>query len=127
MPLEITSERKHGTLLLGLQGRIDLSEAEMLGRELTNLIASGDRRIVMDLSQVIAVSSHGMRVLMRTSRELSNGGGKLVLHSLSEDVRRSFDTTGFAVILRICHSLEEAMVGVGNTGLLPACPIRRQG
>ena len=79
---------------------------------------------VSDFSRVSSVSSHGLRVLIRTSRELSNKGGKLVLHSLDPGVRRSFETTGFSMILRISDSLDDALAGVGNTGLLPACPIR---
>ncbi|MFN7943953.1 MAG: STAS domain-containing protein [Blastocatellia bacterium] len=123
--MEITSTRKQGILQLGLQGRIDFSEAAQLERELSSLIAAGESQMVMDFSQVTFVSSHGLRVIMRFSRELSNRHGKLVLHSLSEDVRRSFDATGFAMILRISNTPDEAFAGVGNTGMLPACPIRR--
>jgi anti-anti-sigma regulatory factor len=62
---------------------------------------------------------------MRISKELSRRQGKLVLHSLSAEVRRSFEATGQALILRICNSQEEALAGVGNTGMLSACPIRK--
>ena len=123
--MEITRTRRQGILQLGLQGRIDFDEAALLERELSSLIAAGEERIVLDCRQVTDVSSHGLRVLMRISKELSQCQGKLVLHSLSEDVRRSFEATGFAMILRISETPDEAFAGVGNTGLLPACPIRR--
>lgn len=123
--MEITRTRRQGILQLGLQGRIDFGEAAQLEGELSSLIAAGEVQMVMDFSEVTSISSHGLRVIMRFSRELSNRHGKLVLHSLSEDVRRSFDATGFAMILRISNTPDEAFAGVGNTGMLPACPIRR--
>jgi anti-anti-sigma factor len=123
--MEITRTRRQGILQLGLLGRIDFSEAAVLERELSSLIAAGENRLVMDFNEVTSVSSHGLRVMMRISKELSQRRGKLVLHSLSADVRRSFDTTGIALILRICNSSDEALASVGNTGMLPACPIRK--
>lgn len=123
MPLEITREKRSGVMLLGLSGRIDFGEAGLLEAELGNLLADGELRIVMDFSQVQAVSGHGLRLLIRWSRELSGKGGKLVLHSPGENVRCSFDNAGLALIVRICNSVEEAMLNAGNTGLLPACPL----
>ena len=121
--MEINCEKRDGILYLCLHGRLDSATAAEMEDRLLSLV-SGERQVVVDLAGVEYASVSALRALLRVAKRVASADGKLVAHSLSHQVRQVCDITGMAMVLRLFDSREEAMVGVGNTGLLPASLLR---
>jgi anti-anti-sigma factor len=107
--MEINEERKTDMVILGLTGKLDATTAKTFEDKILAEIDSGDRRFVIDLSQLDYVSSSGLRVFLLAAKRLHSAGGKIVLCSLKEHVRQVFDLAGFSSILSIYNSRGEAV------------------
>ena len=65
------------------------------------LIKDGARKLVIDLTHVEFVDSAGLGVIMRTSGEIEQLGGKLRISGANEQVRRLFHITHTGTILAL--------------------------
>ena len=84
-------------------------------------IESGDRRLVIDLSQLDYISSAGLRVFALAGKRLNSTNGKLVLcgfkktipyntlNRIPDPVREVFDTSGFSLIFPSYGSHDDAI------------------
>jgi len=106
--MQITEDKKGDVVVLALSGKLDATTSKTFQDKLLADINSGDRRFVVDLSQVEYVSSSGLRVFLLASKRLNSSDGKIVLCSLKDHVRQVFDLAGFSSILSICSSRDEA-------------------
>jgi len=93
-PLTIEVHREGDEATLTLTGELDPHTAPTLADELDGVRAEGATTVVLVLSQLSFVDSSGLRVLIAADRSLSEEGGRLVLRSPSETVRRLLEITG---------------------------------
>jgi len=111
------TERKHGPILvLGLHGKLDTNTADRLEDSLLGRIRAGERRLILDASNLTYISSTGLRVLFLAAQELKEGADRLVICGLSERLRDIFATTGFLEIFSIRGSLDNAIEEMEETG-----------
>ena len=109
MGLEISTSLTEGAVVLSVDGRIDASTAPQLEEELSNMIQQGEENILLNLAGVSYISSGGLRVLLKTNKELHKNGGNLILCSLNTDVHKVIKLAGFTSIFTIYSSEEEAL------------------
>lgn len=109
--LSITSQRldAQAITVLKLQGRLDAHTVGQLERALTEAQLSGDRAIVIDLSELNYVSSSGLRVLLTGRSNARRRGGDIFLCSLRPPVREVFEIVGFVAVFSIFDTLEQAV------------------
>ena len=107
--MEIAEIRKNGVLVVDVGGRVDASNAGELETRLLELIAGGDRRLVVDCARLDYVSSAGLRALLVAAKRVAAGRGKIVLAALKEPIKEVFDIAGFASILQIYPTPDDAM------------------
>jgi anti-anti-sigma factor len=107
--MDMHEERKDGFLVLGLEGRLDATNAKVLEDKVLAVIDGGESRFVIDLSQLSYVSSAGLRVFLLASKRLNPSGGKVAICSLQEPVKQVFDIVGFYSVLSISNSKDEAL------------------
>lgn len=107
--IDISEDRRTGAVVLALSGKLDAMTAKTFEDKIMAEIDSGDRRFVIDLSQLEYVSSSGLRVFLLAAKRLHSAGGKIVLCSLKEHVRQVFDFAGFSSILSLYGSRDEAL------------------
>ena len=107
--MEINEERKAGLVIVGLSGKLDATTAKAFEEKILAEISLGDRRFVIDLSQLEYVSSSGLRVFLVAAKRLHSTDGKIVLCSLKEHVRQVFDLAGFSSIFSIYGSRDDAL------------------
>jgi len=93
-PLTIEVHREGQEATLTLVGELDPHTAPLLSEELDNSVAEGATSIVLVLSGLGFIDSSGLRVLIAADRELAEKGGRLVLRSPSDTVRRLLEITG---------------------------------
>jgi len=119
--MEITERATADIVTLGVSGRLDSTTAKTFEDTILGRIESGDRRLVVDLSQLDYISSAGLRVFALAGKRLKNANGKLVLcgfkktipyntlNRIPDPVREVFDTSGFSSIFPSYGSHDDAI------------------
>ena len=102
--LSVTTE--DSVTIIGISGKLDSSVAHEIRERLTQMIAAGTRRILLNLYGLDHVSSAGFLSLLAICKELEARRGSLVLCGIGEEVRRLFDVSGFASHFRIYPTRE---------------------
>ena len=87
------------TLTLALEGRLDTVTAPQLETELTESLADVEK-LVLDFSDLVYISSAGLRVLLAAQKRMAKQGSMVVRHA-NETVMEVFEVTGFVDILTI--------------------------
>ncbi|MFC1465621.1 MAG: STAS domain-containing protein [Candidatus Brachytrichaceae bacterium NZ_4S206] len=109
--LNVTSQKleDQSITILRLAGRLDATTVSQLERALTDAQLSGDRVIVIDLSDLAYISSSGLRVLLTGRSNARKRGGEVFLCSLRPPVREVFEMVGFTAVFTIFDTLEQAI------------------
>ena len=107
--MEITEERRANVLILRLMGKLDASTSKALEDTILPHIASGQDRLVVELSQLDYISSAGLRVFLLAAKRMNEAQGKMILCSLKDSVKQVFDIAGFSSFLTLAGSIEEAI------------------
>ena len=94
--------------ILQVSGRLDASTVSILERALLRAFSLAAHVIVVDMGDVIYISSSGLRVLLTARRQARERGGDILLCALSPNVRDVLDMVGFTVLFSIYGSLDEA-------------------
>ena len=95
--MKIDFTKNSGTLNIAIEGRLDTTTAPELERFLTQNCVGVDA-LTIDCTQLVYVSSAGLRVILATQKKLQ---GKMKLTNVCELVMEVFEMTGFADILTI--------------------------
>lgn len=121
--MEFITLRIGDNLILKVDGALDATAATAFEERFLKLMHDGFRQIVLDGAELTALSSAGLRSLLKVTRELNGLGGRLTIHSLSEPLLRQLKLTGYASMFRIYHDQDEAITALNITGLLPQIKI----
>ena len=97
-----------------LEGRIDANIAPDIEQKILSLIAEGARELVADLSEVIFISSAGLRALITALKEAKRKKGDLRLAGVKGRVLEVFEITGFSTIFQIYGDVEESIRSFNN-------------
>jgi anti-anti-sigma factor len=103
------SERQiaSGCLEIGIGGELDLAVADRLAEAIARC---GEDQILIDLTDCEFIDSTGIAVIVRAHRARANdGGGRIVAHSPSHQVRRVLGVTGLLGNGLVFESLSEAL------------------
>lgn len=81
MGLQISTRESGDVTILDLRGRstIDGGESELLSNQLQKLVASGVRKLLLNLADLTQVDSSGVSIIVRTYVSLKRQGGDLGL------------------------------------------------
>jgi anti-sigma B factor antagonist len=89
-----------GYARLTVSGRIDAFWAPHLQETIDQVLRDGHRTIELDLSDAGYISSAGLRVLVKTTKNLSSAGGEFSLVNPSEAVLTVIRLTGLDSVIR---------------------------
>lgn len=109
--VEIGESQSDGVLIVEPRGRMDSTSATPFGNRLVELIRAGSHHLLVDLGQVLYISSAGFRSLLIARKEIEVSKGKLVLCGMSSELRRLFEIGQFTGLFLICATREE---GIGK-------------
>jgi anti-sigma B factor antagonist len=90
--LKLTERRlETGAVEIAVDGELDLSVADQLQQAIDG---DGSGAALIDLAGCTFIDSTGIAVVLRARRLRDEDGGRIVLHSPSEQVRRVLEITG---------------------------------
>lgn len=99
---------ENDTWMVACQGRLDQSLNPQLEQSLSDLLASGHQRLIIDLSGASYVNSGGLRCLVTAWRQSRAQGGDLVLFGLNNRLEEIFSLVGFDRVFQIYPTLDDA-------------------
>jgi anti-sigma B factor antagonist len=105
--MEIAEQQAGNVTIVEVKGRIDSNTAKAFGERLASLIKAGRVQLVVDLKNIIYISSAGFRALLVAGRLAEETNGVLALCSLSAEVQRLFDLGAFTDLFMIYASRDE--------------------
>ena len=99
-------------LLLQAQGRINVLTADAFEVQVRRAVASSDRDVIIDGSQVTYLSSAGLRVFLQLWQELSSKDRALHVCALKPYIKQVFEIVGFDQIITIQADTAAALAAV---------------
>jgi anti-anti-sigma factor len=110
--MQVTAESRDSFTILHLQGEVDTCFCPLLEKEIDDLLRAGVVRIVLNLEQVKFINSNALKVIIKTSRQLEDRNGKLVIARPSAFCRGILHEVGMDQIIPIFDNAEEAEASV---------------
>jgi anti-sigma B factor antagonist len=104
-----------GTVVLAIEGELDLASAPNLKWELAEAMRGDPHRIVLDMSGVSFIDSTALGVLVGAQRNLEPGR-RLAIGGARPDVLAVFELTGLDATFDIHATLDEALGSTGAGG-----------
>lgn len=98
-----------GSYVVVVAGEVDLLGAPELREVLRDAIASGARRIVVDMSDTRFIDSTTLGVILGASKRLRSQGGELVLVIDHPSIRKIFQITLLDRAFQIFETRDEAL------------------
>lgn len=100
-----------------MTGRLDSLSAAQAQHALEDLVAAGQRTLVVDLAELRYVSSAGLRVFLMAQKLLRKVGGRVIVYQAQEAVRQIFHLSGFLSLFELAASQDElAALLAGQAG-----------
>jgi len=108
--MEVVETRSGAVVIVEPLGRMDSTTAQPFGDRVVKLIRSGSDHLVIDLGQVLYISSAGFRSLLIAGKLIDELQGKLVLCGVSAEVKRLFEIGCFTDLFDICATRDEGVL-----------------
>lgn len=87
------------------------ADALSFSSQVSDIVATGVRHLVVDLSAVELINSSGLGMLAQGLTLLRKSGGALVLAAVPERARKQLDITRLSSVLMAFPTVEEALAG----------------
>ena len=110
MSLKITGNEVEGVSLVALNGRVILGEESTALREkLKSLIAAGNKKIVLNMSEVTYIDSSGLGALVAAHLSAKNAGASIRLCNLGQKFYEVMQVTKLLTVFDV-YDTEAAAV-----------------
>jgi anti-sigma B factor antagonist len=106
--MDISTATLDGATVVTVNGEIDANTAPEAQEKILPLASPGCR-LVLDLTSVPYMSSAGLRILLATYRQISGGGGKVVLVGVVEEIKDTMSVTGFIKFFTLRDTVREGV------------------
>ncbi|MBW1835521.1 MAG: STAS domain-containing protein [Deltaproteobacteria bacterium] len=107
--MEIIEKEENGISIFKLSGRLDSNTSPGFEEKIVQAINNGAKEMVVDFQDLDYISSAGLRVILKTTKDLKRVDGKIILYSMQDYVREVFEISGFDTFLPIVPTLDEAL------------------
>lgn len=107
--MEVKVTEQDGIAILELVGRMDATTTPEFESTSQALLAAGQRKLLVDMTQLEYISSAGLRGILGLVKGVKSLSGKLAFCALSPMVAEVFRISGFSSILTVCDSRQDAV------------------
>ncbi len=97
----ITINEENDGMRAIFEGRLDTPAAVKAQQEITPLLESADKTIILDCTNLEYISSSGLRLFLTIRKETGAKGGKVIIENINEELRKVFMMTGFFNLFEI--------------------------
>ncbi|HEX3812180.1 MAG TPA: STAS domain-containing protein [Mycobacteriales bacterium] len=114
MELSLRADDDSPVTVLEVGGEVDAYSAPTLGARISEIVASGQKQLVVDLNGVEFIDSTGLGVLVGGFNEAREAGGRLDLVCAVERVLKLLRITGLNDVFTITSTVSEALAGIAG-------------
>lgn len=93
--METTVEHLEDKIMVTLKGELDTAAATEVSEKLEPLYSANGKDVVIDCTELEYISSSGLRILISILKGARNGGSRVVMKNLNDDIKDVFKLTGF--------------------------------
>jgi anti-anti-sigma factor len=115
-PFETSSAEVDGVRVIAIRGELDLSTAPGLEEPLNAAVDGGRGAVLIDLSACEFIDSTGIALIVRAWQQLdgdgNDAGGRLVLCSANDQVRRVLDVSGLNQSIPVHATREDGVAAL---------------
>lgn len=105
MSIQVTNRQVGDVTVVDVAGRITLGEgASALRENIRNLVAQGNKKILLNLSEVSYIDSSGIGELVSAFTTVTNQGGSLKLLGLTKRVKDLLQITKLYTVFDVYES-----------------------
>jgi len=113
--MEIVERTVSDVTVLDLKGKMTLGEGdEMLKDKINSLLASGKKKLLLNLEGVPYIDSAGLGEIVRTYTTVSRQGGKLKLLNLTKRIQDLLAITKLLTVFETYESEPDALKSFGS-------------
>jgi anti-sigma B factor antagonist len=98
-----------GVHVIRIGGYVDFDVAPQLKKRIVQRIESGERRLVIDLSDAGFIDSTAIGVLVGALKRLREAGGSLAVVCDNDNVRGIFEVVGLESVIPLHRTREDAL------------------
>ena len=99
--MEVTITRENGEVTARLVGRLDTPASQEIAPQMNALAEEAGGTIILDCSELAYISSSGLRIFITLRKAAAAKGGKVIVRSISNEIRSVFMMTGFLNLFEI--------------------------
>ncbi|WP_395104886.1 STAS domain-containing protein [Actinomadura sp. SCN-SB] len=108
-PLTVTARQADDRTIVELRGELDVANSDDLRERLRAIRRSHGERLVLDLSGLEFMDSHGLSVIVGCYQAAVAAGGDVALAAPQPVVRRNLEITGLHRRITVAGTVEEAL------------------
>ena len=102
-------EVEEGVAVFSIEGSLDANLVNAVNEKIYDIIESSLTKVIFDFSQLLYISSAGLRVVLYAAKKMKSKDGKVVLCSVNNNVQRVLDISGLTKFLPIYDDKKTAL------------------
>ena len=107
--MDIIEKRENNIDIFKINGDLNSNTSPQLEEKVFSAINSGSNEMIIDFADLDYISSAGLRVIVKTAKNLKRSEGTVVLCSMQDYVKEVFEVAGFDAFLTIVSTMDDAM------------------
>ena len=107
--MEIIEKEQDGISIFKLTGRLDSKTSPEFEKKIFDAIENGSKNMVADFEDLDYISSAGLRVILKATKDLKRSDGKFILCAMKDYVKEVFEISGFDSFLPIVTTMDQAL------------------
>lgn len=107
--MDIIEKRLNEIIIFKLNGNLNSNTSPELEDKIFEAIKNDSKNMILDFEDLDYISSAGLRVIMKTAKNLKQSEGMIVLCSMQDYVKEVFEIAGFDAYLPIFSNMDDAL------------------
>ena len=107
--MEIIEKEQNGISIFKLTGRLDSKTSPEFEKKIFDAIGNGSKNMIADFEDLDYISSAGLRVILKATKDLKRSDGKFILCAMKDYVKEVFEISGFDSFLPIVTTMDQAL------------------
>lgn len=107
--MDIIEKTINEIIIFKLNGNLNSNTSPELEDKIFEAIKNESKNMILDFEDLDYISSAGLRVIIKTAKNLKQSEGMIVLCSMQDYVKEVFEIAGFDAYLPIVSTMDDAL------------------
>ena len=107
--MQLSSNSINGKMIIEFKGRLNAASSDEAEKYLQGIIDQKHTNLIINLKELDYISSSGLRIFLKTAKQMKEANGSVVLCELNSNVKNVFEMAGLDQIFEIKEKQEEVV------------------